>query len=161
MASSGPKAERPSSIIRPGFQPRDGSSRRSNTVACRIGAGASFRIADQNLSLSRFIPFSRDQAFLLLPDLKAWVSDHDLAHFMAAVERVPIGAFRTGSQLAARPSIVRSDAGVSALLLRLTVSSRSASMNARPTATSPCGSSPRTRTPTGAAPISTGHLAQP
>ena len=49
--------------------------------------------------MSSFIPFSRDQAFLLPPDLKAWVPDDDLAHFVvAAVERVPIGAFRTGSQ---------------------------------------------------------------
>jgi len=49
--------------------------------------------------MSSFIPFSRDQAFLLPPDLKAWVPDDDLAHFIvAAVERVPIGAFRTGSQ---------------------------------------------------------------
>ena len=49
--------------------------------------------------MSSFIPFSRDQAFLLPPDLKAWVPDDDLVHFIvAAVERVPIGAFRTGSQ---------------------------------------------------------------
>ena len=49
--------------------------------------------------MSSFIPFSRDQAFLLPPDLKAWVPDDDLAHFIvAAVERVPVGAFRTGPQ---------------------------------------------------------------
>ena len=49
--------------------------------------------------MSSFIPFSRDQAFLLPADLKAWVRDDDLACFIvAAVERVPIGAFRTGSQ---------------------------------------------------------------
>jgi len=49
--------------------------------------------------MASFIPFSRDPAFLLPPDVKAWVPDDDLAHFIvAAVERVPIGAFRTGSQ---------------------------------------------------------------
>lgn len=54
--------------------------------------------------MSSFIPFSRDQAFLLPPDLKAWVPDDDLAHFIvAAVERVPIGAFRTGSQPGGKP----------------------------------------------------------
>ena len=54
--------------------------------------------------MSSFIPFSRDQAFLLPPDLKAWVPNDDLAHFIvAAVERVPIGAFRTGSQPGGKP----------------------------------------------------------
>jgi transposase len=49
--------------------------------------------------MSSFIPFSRDQAFLLPPGLKSWVPDDDLAHFIvAAVERVPMGAFGTGSQ---------------------------------------------------------------
>lgn len=54
--------------------------------------------------MSSFIPFSRDQGFLLPPDLKAWVPEDDLAHFIvAAVERVPIGAFRTGSQPGGKP----------------------------------------------------------
>lgn len=54
--------------------------------------------------MSSFIPFSRDQAFLLPPDLKVWVPADDLAHFVvAAVERVPIGAFRTGSQPGGKP----------------------------------------------------------
>ncbi len=49
--------------------------------------------------MSNFIASSRDQVFLLPPDLKAWIPDDDLAHFiMAAVERIPIRAFRTGSQ---------------------------------------------------------------
>lgn len=49
--------------------------------------------------MSNFIAFSRDQVFLLPPDLKAWIPDDDLTHFiMAAVERIPIRAFRTGSQ---------------------------------------------------------------
>jgi transposase len=50
--------------------------------------------------MSNFIPFNRDQTFLLPPDLKAWVPEDDLAHFVvAAVERVPIAAF----EVAARP----------------------------------------------------------
>jgi hypothetical protein len=38
--------------------------------------------------------YDRDQAFLLPPDLKAWLPEDDLAYFaIAAVERVPLGAF--------------------------------------------------------------------
>lgn len=45
--------------------------------------------------MSSFVPFNRDQAFLLPPDLKAWVPEDDLAHFVvAAVERVPLASFR-------------------------------------------------------------------
>ena len=44
--------------------------------------------------MDNFIPFNRDQAFLLPPDLKAWLPENDLAHFVvAAVERVGIGSF--------------------------------------------------------------------
>ncbi len=45
--------------------------------------------------MSNFVPFNRDQAFLLPPDLKAWLPADDLAHFVvvAAVERVQIGTF--------------------------------------------------------------------
>lgn len=44
--------------------------------------------------MTRFIPFSRDQAFLLPPDAKDWLPEHDVADFVvAAVERVPLGAF--------------------------------------------------------------------
>ena len=43
--------------------------------------------------MANFIPFNRDQAFLLPPDLKSWLPDDDLAHFVvAAVERVPLAA---------------------------------------------------------------------
>jgi hypothetical protein len=40
--------------------------------------------------MPNFVPFNRDQAFLLPPDLKAWLPEDDLAHFVvaAAVERV-------------------------------------------------------------------------
>ncbi len=35
------------------------------------------------------MPFDRDQAFLLPPDLKDWLPEDDIAHFIvAAVERV-------------------------------------------------------------------------
>jgi transposase len=44
--------------------------------------------------MTTFIPFSRDQAFLLPPDAKDWLPEDDVAHFVvAAVERVPLGAF--------------------------------------------------------------------
>ena len=44
--------------------------------------------------MTQFIPFSREQAFLLPPDSKDWLPPDDVAHFVvAAVERVPLGAF--------------------------------------------------------------------
>lgn len=44
--------------------------------------------------MTQFIPYSRDQAFLLPPDVKDWLPADDVAHFVvAAVERVPLGAF--------------------------------------------------------------------
>jgi transposase len=44
--------------------------------------------------MMQFVPFSRDQAFLLPPDVKDWLPADDVAHFIvAAVERVPLGAF--------------------------------------------------------------------
>ena len=45
--------------------------------------------------MGTFVPFGRDQSFLLPPDLKEWLPEDDLAHFIvAAVERVPLDAFR-------------------------------------------------------------------
>src|SRR5829696_759865 len=45
--------------------------------------------------MATFVPFSRDESFLLPPDLKDWLPEDDLAHFIvAAVERVPLGSFR-------------------------------------------------------------------
>ena len=42
-----------------------------------------------------FISYDRTQAFLLPPDLRDWVGDDDLVHFItAAVERVDIGVFK-------------------------------------------------------------------
>ncbi len=44
--------------------------------------------------MTQFVPFSRDQAFLLPPDAKDWLPADDVAHFVvAAVDRVPLGVF--------------------------------------------------------------------
>jgi transposase len=61
--------------------------------------------------MSNFVPFNREQAFLLPPDLKAWLPEDDLAHFVvAAVERVPLGAFavpeRTGGKPQYHPRLI-------------------------------------------------------
>ena len=54
--------------------------------------------------MATFIPFNRDQAFLLPPDLKAWLPDDDLAHFVvAAVERVALGAFDVAARAGGKP----------------------------------------------------------
>ncbi len=58
--------------------------------------------------MSNFVPFNRDQAFLLPPDLKTWLPEDDLAHFVvAAVERVPLGRSEWRSERAASRSITR------------------------------------------------------
>ena len=45
--------------------------------------------------MSRFVDCGRDQAFLLPPDLRDWVPEDDLAHFVIeAVERVDMSAFK-------------------------------------------------------------------
>lgn len=44
--------------------------------------------------MSNFVDCARDQAFLLPPDLRDWIPEDDLAHFViAAVERVEMSAF--------------------------------------------------------------------
>lgn len=54
--------------------------------------------------MSSFVPFNRDQAFLLPPDLRAWLPEDDLAHFVvAAVERVPLGAFIVPNRSGGKP----------------------------------------------------------
>ena len=54
--------------------------------------------------MANFIPFNRDQAFLLPPDLKSWLPDDDLAHFVvAAVERVPLAAFKVPGRTGGKP----------------------------------------------------------
>lgn len=48
--------------------------------------------------MTRFIPFSRDRASLLPPDLRDWLPADDVAHVVAAVaDRVPLGAFAVRS----------------------------------------------------------------
>jgi transposase len=45
--------------------------------------------------MATFVPYDRDQAFLFPPDLKAWLPEDDLAHFViAAVDRVPLASFK-------------------------------------------------------------------
>ncbi len=49
--------------------------------------------------MANFIPFNRDQAFLLPTDLKAWLPQDDLAHFVvAAVDRVSLGTLGVPSR---------------------------------------------------------------
>lgn len=62
--------------------------------------------------MATFIPFNRDQAFLLPPDLKAWLPEGDLAHFVvAAVERVSLGAFDLAARAGGNPSVHQSGEG--------------------------------------------------
>ncbi len=45
--------------------------------------------------MSRLVDCARDHAFLLPPDLRDWIPDDDLAHFVIeAVERVDMSAFK-------------------------------------------------------------------
>jgi transposase len=45
--------------------------------------------------MSKFVDCERDQAFLLPPDLRDWIPEDDLAHFVIeAVDRVDMGAFK-------------------------------------------------------------------
>src|SRR3954466_10763972 len=45
--------------------------------------------------MSNFVPFNREQSFLLPPDLKDWLASDDVAHFIvAAVERVSLTSFQ-------------------------------------------------------------------
>ncbi len=54
--------------------------------------------------MPHFIPYNRDQAFLLPPDLKSWLPEDDLAHFVvAAVERVPLGQFAVPDRSGGKP----------------------------------------------------------
>ena len=51
-----------------------------------------------------YAPFDRDQPFLLPPDLKDWLPEDDLAHFIvAAAERVRLGTFWTNPQAGGKP----------------------------------------------------------
>lgn len=49
--------------------------------------------------MARFIPSDRDQPFLMPPDLRDWVPQDDLVHFIiAAVNRVSMSAFKVNTR---------------------------------------------------------------
>lgn len=54
--------------------------------------------------MANFVPFNRDQSFLLPPDLKAWLPADDIAHFIvAAVERVSMTSFQGPDRTGGKP----------------------------------------------------------
>lgn len=54
--------------------------------------------------MANFVSCDRDQAFLLPPDLKDWLPDDDLAHFIiAACERVELSAFKINDRNSGSP----------------------------------------------------------
>src|SRR3954466_3259584 len=54
--------------------------------------------------MSNFVPFSRNQSFLLPPDLKDWLPADDVAHFIvAAVERVCMTSFQVPARTRGKP----------------------------------------------------------
>src|SRR5262245_32403162 len=54
--------------------------------------------------MTTYVPFDREQPFLLPPDRKDWLPEDDLAHFIvAAVERVRLGAFDTNARAGGKP----------------------------------------------------------
>jgi transposase len=54
--------------------------------------------------MTTYVPFDREQPFLLPPDLKDWLPEDDIAHFIvAAVERVRLGAFHTNARAGGKP----------------------------------------------------------
>ena len=54
--------------------------------------------------MANFVPFNRDQSFLLPPDLKDWLAPDDVAHFIvAAVDRVPLALFQVPERSGGKP----------------------------------------------------------
>ncbi len=54
--------------------------------------------------MATFVPFERDQAFLLPPDMKDWLPEDDLAHFViAAAERVSMSVFQVNDRNSGKP----------------------------------------------------------
>jgi transposase len=54
--------------------------------------------------MSNFVPFNRDQSFLLPTDLKDWLPADDVAHFTAAaVERVCMSTFQVRGRTGGKP----------------------------------------------------------
>lgn len=49
--------------------------------------------------MTRFVPVDREQRMLLPIDLRDWIAEDDLAHFVIeAVERVPVSRFRVNER---------------------------------------------------------------
>ena len=49
--------------------------------------------------MQNFVQGNRNQPYLLPPDLRDWLPEDDLAHFVvAAAERVPLGHFRVNTR---------------------------------------------------------------
>ncbi len=49
--------------------------------------------------MSKFVQADRDQPILLPPDLRDWLPEDDLAHFvLEAVERVPLRRFKVNQR---------------------------------------------------------------
>ncbi len=54
--------------------------------------------------MTTYVPFDRSQPFLLPPDVKDWIPEDDVAHFIvAAAERVRLGVFRTNPPAGGKP----------------------------------------------------------
>src|SRR4051794_41790308 len=54
--------------------------------------------------MSNFVPFNREQSFLLPPDLKDWLASDDVAHFIvAAVERVSLTSVSVAAPAGGQP----------------------------------------------------------
>src|SRR5579859_769167 len=54
--------------------------------------------------MTTYVPFDRDQPFLLPPDLKDWLPADDIVHFIvAAAGRVRLGEFRTNPRAGGKP----------------------------------------------------------
>ena len=66
--------------------------------------------------MARFVPADRDQPFLPPPDLRDWLPEDDLAHFvLEAVERVSVDRFKVNDRGRGRPSITPDDVGLADL----------------------------------------------
>lgn len=58
----------------------------------------------QDSGMANYIPFDRDQSYLLPPDLKEWVPSDDVSHFViAATERVSLDAFVIAERSGGKP----------------------------------------------------------
>jgi transposase len=57
-----------------------------------------------DLAMTTYVPFDREQPFVLPPDVKDWLPADDIAHFIvAAAERVRLGALRSNPRAGGKP----------------------------------------------------------